>query len=391
MTARQRPLLESFLSLEWYDITLRFVFTFVAKTSEVLLAAGLVVSTANFLTDGSVMATHPDVSTAWAWAQAIAIDSSLGVCLYYTFQYLKEHEWLKGILYGLLTLLLAVVAGAITTIDIVSHALHVSLNRAMEQMVMNVTLLSQFRAIAVVGFLLMSRLRDVPFNGLLTQKEPGPLIPLPKSGVTRQAQIQQVVEQLFSMFPLEEVVQILNTCAKSPQIAITTIAPKRVPPSLDTAKMEPSQAQHSVPEHEGTGPASVELAPVTELAVPVPLGPAERQSRSPVEPMVQQRVPPSQVQRQASLVLSQPQEPAESAEDRERKLERAYQELLAEGKKPSGRALAERVHVHRATCVAWLRTRHQRDIQREQSSVPEGMNEESSPCEPAAIPATEPP
>jgi hypothetical protein len=38
-----------------YEETITFLFTFTAKTSEVLLAAGLVVSTANFLTDGTVM------------------------------------------------------------------------------------------------------------------------------------------------------------------------------------------------------------------------------------------------------------------------------------------------------------------------------------------------
>src|SRR6266545_2254803 len=90
---------ETFLSLTWYEVALRFLFTFVAKTSEVLLAAGLVVSTANFLTDGSILATHPGVSIAWA--QALAIDSSLGVSLSYAFQCLKQEDWIRGALSGL--------------------------------------------------------------------------------------------------------------------------------------------------------------------------------------------------------------------------------------------------------------------------------------------------
>ena len=61
----QHGRLETFLSLTWYEVALRFLFTFVAKTSEVRLAAGLVVSTANFLTDGSILAAHPGVSIAW--------------------------------------------------------------------------------------------------------------------------------------------------------------------------------------------------------------------------------------------------------------------------------------------------------------------------------------
>ncbi len=39
----------------------------------------------------------------------------------------------------------------------------------------------------------------------------------------------------------------------------------------------------------------------------------------------------------------------------QQRMEQAYQSLVAEGKKPSGRALAERAHVHRSTCVEWLR------------------------------------
>ncbi len=36
--------------------------------------------------------------------------------------------------------------------------------------------------------------------------------------------------------------------------------------------------------------------------------------------------------------------------------------MLAEGKKPSGRALAGRVHIHRATCVEWLRAKQHQDM-----------------------------
>src|SRR5258707_7490849 len=112
MKIHRRSHFNAFLSLDCYEVALRCLFSFVAKTSEVLLAAGLVVSTANFLTDGSLLATYPNVSVAWAWAQALAIDSSLGVSLASTFQYLKQGAWVKALLYGLLTFLLAGVAGA---------------------------------------------------------------------------------------------------------------------------------------------------------------------------------------------------------------------------------------------------------------------------------------
>jgi hypothetical protein len=58
--------LRRFASLTWYEEAIKFLFTFAAKTSEVLLAAGLVVSTANFLTDGKVMGNNADLATGWA-------------------------------------------------------------------------------------------------------------------------------------------------------------------------------------------------------------------------------------------------------------------------------------------------------------------------------------
>jgi len=109
MSKYKHSRLEAIHSLEWYELALTVLFSFVAKTSEVLLAFGLIITTTNFLTDGSIMTAHPGLSTAWAWAQSISLDSSLAVCLSYTFQYVRQKDWIKGGLYGLLTLLLSLV------------------------------------------------------------------------------------------------------------------------------------------------------------------------------------------------------------------------------------------------------------------------------------------
>ena len=163
--------LQAFFSLTWYEILLRFIATFIAKTSELLLAAGLVVSSANFLTDGDILGTATFASKAWAWTQALAIDSSLAISFYNTLQCLKHRDWTKFVLYSLLTLLLALVAGTITNVDIYSHAIHATIGAAMKQIGINVEVLSTLRAIAVVGFVLMSRLRDVSFKDLYTPDE----------------------------------------------------------------------------------------------------------------------------------------------------------------------------------------------------------------------------
>ena len=46
------------------------------------------------------------------------------------------------------------------------------------------------------------------------------------------------------------------------------------------------------------------------------------------------------------------------SEERKVRLVHAYQELVTEGKRISGRALAIRAHVRRTTCNQWLATCH---------------------------------
>ncbi len=237
MKIQRRSRLNAFPSLDWYEVALRFLFSFVAKTSEVLLAAGLVVSTANFLTDGSLLATYPNVSVAWAWAQALAIDSSLGVSLASTFQYLKQGAWIKGLLYGLLTLLLAFVAGAITTVDIVSHALHITTGGAMLQMDLNISMVSRLRAIAVIGFMLMSRIRDLPLQDLLVEEEPDSQLASSGTGTSHpKASAEVVVQSLLSQFSAQEVAQIVNACVASGVIA--PVHSQRVVPSPQAGQRE---------------------------------------------------------------------------------------------------------------------------------------------------------
>src|SRR6266849_7422845 len=122
ISGQTRYRLQAFASLRWYDETIKFVFNFVTKTSELLLAAGIVISTANFLTDGDVMSHDKVLSDAWSWAQALAIDSSLGVVFFNAFEAVREREKVKAVIFLTLTALLASVAGLITHFDAYSHA-----------------------------------------------------------------------------------------------------------------------------------------------------------------------------------------------------------------------------------------------------------------------------
>jgi hypothetical protein len=185
---------QSFASLEWYEETIRFLFNFVSKTSELLLAAGIVVSTANFLTDGEILRGNKIVSEAWAWSQAIAIDSSLGIVFLNGFHALREREKIKALIFFTLTALLASVAGLITHFDALGHATGLPLTDKTISGIIPVWIMTALRAVAVIGFLLTSRLKHFSFNQLrrdLSQEpsppEPSLEAPTPLSPINYQA------------------------------------------------------------------------------------------------------------------------------------------------------------------------------------------------------------
>src|SRR5258707_10934658 len=100
-----------FVSLTWYDSLIEWVFRFVAKTSEPLLAAGLTISAADYLSHGAVMIGHPAFALGWAWAQALALESSSGVVFVYSLQAYRSKDKIKGAIYLALAVLLAIVGG----------------------------------------------------------------------------------------------------------------------------------------------------------------------------------------------------------------------------------------------------------------------------------------
>ena len=75
--------LKSFASLAWYDACIEFLFKLAAKTSEPLLAIGIVYSAADVLSRGNLGYGNQGVQNAWAITQALAIELSGGVVLVY--------------------------------------------------------------------------------------------------------------------------------------------------------------------------------------------------------------------------------------------------------------------------------------------------------------------
>ncbi|MDQ2886549.1 MAG: hypothetical protein M3Y39_10725 [Chloroflexota bacterium] len=169
--------LRTFLSLGWYEEAIKFVFNFVTKTSELLLAAGVVVSTANFLTDGDVMGHSKLLSDAWSWAQALAIDSSLGIVFMNAFQSVQEREKIKAVIFFTLTALLATVAGLITHFDALSHAAGLPVTDKGISGIIPLWVMTALRAVAVIGFLLASRLKNLSFNALRQERNQASVVP----------------------------------------------------------------------------------------------------------------------------------------------------------------------------------------------------------------------
>lgn len=299
--AKEKPTSEqrfySFASLKWYEEVIKFVFTFAAKTSELLLAAGLTVSTVNFLTDGNIIARDPNLTIVWAWIQALAIDSSLGVTFYYVFVSVKERDWIKVVCYSLLTGLLAIVAGAITNVDTFSHAIHTTIAHAITLAGLDVKTLTTMRSIAVVGFVLMSRLKDVHFNNLYTITTP-----LPSS---RTQEETEKTTTLIRELVIETLAQRENVSTAAQQENLSLLTSQRAEePLLQTS------------------------------AIAIVLSEEERLGK--LDFLEQEEVP----------------------DDRDSKIASAYQELEAQGKRVSGRALATQAHIRRSTCNQWLAAHH---------------------------------
>ncbi len=111
---------ENFVSLTWYDSAISFLFRFVAKTAEPLLAAGVIVSAADFLQHGRLMRGNMGLENTWAWTQALAIEASTGPVLVFALQAWRSQDNIKGWLYAVLAGLLFFVGGSMLLLQLIS-------------------------------------------------------------------------------------------------------------------------------------------------------------------------------------------------------------------------------------------------------------------------------
>src|SRR6266487_1861778 len=88
--------LQSFVSLNWYAGVISFLFRFLAMTSEPLLALGVILSAADFLQQGHLMAHNGALQAAWSWAQAVSIEASTGPALAFALDAFRTGDKIKG-------------------------------------------------------------------------------------------------------------------------------------------------------------------------------------------------------------------------------------------------------------------------------------------------------
>ena len=154
---------QHFLALDWYDSLIEFLFRFVAKTSEPLLAAGLVISAADFLTSGALMRDNQAFSMAWAWTQALAIEASSGVVFVYALHSFSQQDQLKAWLYLVLSLLLALTGGAMLLFQLIANTTGMQENALPHGLFYT---LAGLRVLVSVSYVYLCRAKHIRFTDL---------------------------------------------------------------------------------------------------------------------------------------------------------------------------------------------------------------------------------
>lgn len=199
---RKEQAWNGFVSLAWYDAFIEFLFKFVAKTSEPLLAMGLVVSAADLLTKGALMRDNPTLTFAWAWAQAIAIEASSGVVFVYALQSFKSRDKLKGWLYLILSVLLAITGGAMLLLQLVANITGAGENTLPASVVYGLAIL---RVVVSIGYVFMCRAKHIRFTDLAEVKHPVSPVPQAEAsaGISEET-VQLILSKLAKLDALEQ-------------------------------------------------------------------------------------------------------------------------------------------------------------------------------------------
>lgn len=229
----KHPRLQSFVSLDWYDGLISFLFRFVAKTSEPLLAVGVIVSAADFLQKGQLMSHNPTLASAWAWTQALAIEASTGPVLVFALQAFRAGDKVKGVLYAVLATLLFIVGGAMLLLQLISNAgglSEASINHSL------LYTLFVLRVIVASGMVALSCTKHMRFSGDLGVSSD--VSPVSVSSISQEA-IHIILAKLEKLDELERYVT-----GEMPRVVISEQSPvKQLPEIGETPDETPEPFQ----------------------------------------------------------------------------------------------------------------------------------------------------
>ncbi len=296
----------SFASLHWYDAFIEFLFRFPAKTSEPLLAIGIVYSAAIILSEGALTSHDALFDGFWAITQALAIESSGGVVLVYGLQSLRDQDNVKAALYLILSALLAITGG----IMLFMHMADWQRPRNDPFMLA----LFALRCVVSVGYIYLCRTKHIRFHDLK---------PIQEAEVQKELQVaKDTSEQAGAPAPAIEIDYDRLAEALLPRLRPMLMA----------------QVTTTITEDEYQVPALVA---------------ATARNQNHIEATAQQI---SKTRARAKPAKTK----EELEQERHQILEQGYQALLVStgGKRVSGKMLAEHTHIGRAACIAWLKTYH---------------------------------
>jgi hypothetical protein len=195
--------LKSFASLAWYDAFIEFLFKLAAKTSEPLLAIGIVYSAADVLSHGHLGYGNQGVQNAWAITQALAIESSGGVVLVYGLQSMREKDTIKAWLYLPLSALLAICGGIMLFMQL----------SGWEQQGNSPFMLGLFvlRCIVSVGYIYLCRTKHIRFTDLGNETAPV------SSETLSDETVQLILSKLAKLDHLEQAINRHVTIVPEPE------------------------------------------------------------------------------------------------------------------------------------------------------------------------------
>jgi len=153
--------MKQFTSIEKLDTGILYLLELASSISVLLLAAGLIASMSNVLTQGMLLSDSKAMQIAYAISQSVAIDAGLGTTIIRTFRYYQEGEKVKTWLYGLLSVLLLFTAAIVSNIEAVQQALNITLQQAYIHVFIPIEALIWVRSITVVLLIVAHALRHV--------------------------------------------------------------------------------------------------------------------------------------------------------------------------------------------------------------------------------------